>query len=401
MSDPYKDLGVDSAKKAVHQAIARENKGAYPGAFCKIFTGDLIDQYEVMHNDGDGTKTKLYYLLWAEKNKVDTSIWFGAGQDLIAMNLDDMGCVGVIDRFRLTDTIDRHPARVGGEVFGAILEGIHQQIAMLDNYGIGCRLYGGETADVGDICPTISLNGAAFATLNRRDIINAERMEEGDVLIGFSSTGQSVYEATPNSGIAANGLTGAGHFLLSHYYKEKYPETWDFPPPMNPEDAYCGKFRLEDALPGDPKMTIGEALTSPTRIYLPLIKELVRRIGAKNIHALIHCTGGAQTKIGKFGKSDLQYVKDNLFPLPPIMAAVQSANPGRWSNKAILKTFNGGHLIEAAVRPEFADQCIASGKLFNIDAQRIGVVRKLTASGSRVVIDDGSFGTVEYSAEEL
>jgi phosphoribosylformylglycinamidine cyclo-ligase len=302
------------------------------------------------------------------------------------MNLDDCACVGAIGPFLVSNTIGRNAKRVPGRVLAAIINGYQQLCDTLNGLGISCTMTGGETADVGDLVRAIIVDSTVIARLQRGRIIDAGRMVPGDVIVGFSSTGQAAWEQRPNSGISANGLTGARHELLCKDYVKKFPET--FAPEIAPALVYCGKYRVGDPLPGAPDFLVGEALLSPTRTYLPLIKRLLAEVPFTDVHGLIHCSGGGQAKIVKFGgrgrRHGNRYVKDNLFPVPPLFAALKEASTLNWAE--MYAVYNMGHRLEAVVPSDQVDKCLAVAREARIDAQVVGRVEGHDEPGNVVVV---------------
>lgn len=370
----YEARGVSSTKEEVHAAVARLDSGIFPGAFCRIFEnpfGQMRSSCLVMHTDDVGTKTSLAYLAWREG--FGREVWRGIAQDSVAMNIDDAACVGATGPFWITNTIARNARIIPGDVLNEILIGYEESVERLRAVGVECHLVGGETSDCGDVIRSIFVESTMIGEVSREAVIDAARIRAGDVIVGFSSAGRAVWEEIENSGIGSNGLTSARHELLSRKYGDRYPET--FAPEIDQGLVYTGQFDLRDPLPGDSQFRIGEALLSPTRTYAPLIKALLGGNGIQSIHALIHCTGGGQTKILKYGGANgqaVQYVKDSLLPVPPIFAAIKAA--GAYSDFEMYKVFNMGQLLEAVVSPAVADECIRISRDLGIDAAVIGHV---------------------------
>jgi phosphoribosylformylglycinamidine cyclo-ligase len=382
----YQARGVSAGKAEVHAAIAGQDEGLFPGAFCKIVPDDLTGDAGhclVMHADGAGTKSSLAYLAWMEG--LDEQVWTGIAQDSLVMNLDDCACVGALGPFLVSNTIGRNAKRVPGAAIAGIVKGYQRVCEMLGREGIACRMTGGETADVGDLVRTVIADSTVMARLRRDRVIDARRMAPGDAIVGFSSTGQARWEDRPNSGIGSNGLTSARHELLGGY-ATKYPET--FAPEIDPSLAYSGKRSLKEQLPGGGGMTVGEALLSPTRTYLPLIRRLLEAIPLADVHGLIHCSGGGQAKILKFGARGRQagnrYVKDALFPVPPLFAAIQADAGLTWAEMHTV--YNMGHRLEAIVPPARVDACLAVARDCGIDAKVVGRVEDRGAPGNEVVV---------------
>lgn len=383
--DRYEQRGVSSSKEDVHAAISGLDQGVFPGAFCKILPDTLggdSDWCVVQHADGAGTKAGLAYLAW--KLSGDLGVWQGIAQDSIVMNSDDMGCVGATGPFLVSNTIDRNKVRIPSEVVTALIQGNEDVLELLRRHGIACHSAGGETADVGDLSRTIIVNSTLMTRMRRDSVIDASRINAPALIIGFSSTGQAIWEDAPNSGIGSNGLTNARHDVLSSEYRV---HTETYAPETSPDLIYSGKFKLTDSLPGDDRFTIGSALLSPTRTYLPLIAYLVEKMGRDKFLGFVHCSGGGQTKIGKFGQPGIVYVKDNLFATPPLFTVLQEACGLPW--REMYQTYNMGHRLEAVVRSEtVAKRCIEIARGCGIDARIVGRVEKDSGnpSGRTVVI---------------
>jgi phosphoribosylformylglycinamidine cyclo-ligase len=399
----YQSRGVSAGKQEVHDAITRQDAGLFPGAFCKIVPDDLTGDPEtclVMHADGAGTKASLAYLATREAaqdhggSPTLAQIWAGIAQDSLVMNLDDIACVGSLGPFLISNTIGRNAKLIPGEVIAAIVNGYQAVCDQLGRFHIPCRMTGGETADVGDLVRTIIVDSTVVVRLRRDRVIDAGRMAPGDVIVGFSSTGQAAWETSPNSGMGSNGLTSARHDLLGGDYRTRYPET--YAPEVRSALVYCGPHKLSDPLPGD-TVTVGQALLSPTRTYLPLIKRLLETLPRMDLHGLIHCSGGGQSKIVKFGglgrKNGNRYVKDNCFPVPPLFAAIQKATGMGWAE--MYSVYNMGHRLEAVVPPHAVDQCLAAARDCHIDAQVVGRVESRDEPGNEVVVKS-PHGTFQY-----
>ncbi len=392
--DRYRQRGVSAGKEEVHAAIARQDAGLFSGAFCKIIADELTGSFDhclIVHADTAGTKASLGYLAWREGFP---NVWRGIAQDALVMNLDDLGCVGALGPFLISNTIGRNAKLIPGAVLGEIIDGYQRLCDLLTRDGIPCLMTGGETADVGDLVRTLDVGCTITARLPRAEVIDAARITVGDVLVGFSSLGQAAWEDAPNSGIGSNGLTSARHELLGGY-REKYPET--YAPQIDPALVYCGKHRLEEPLPGDPAFTVGSALLSPTRTYLPLIKRLLQRIPRADVHGLIHCSGGGQTKILRFGAPGaargLRFIKDALFPVPPLCAAIQASTGLKWSE--MYSVYNMGHRLEAALPAAHAATAIAVARDLGLDAKIIGRVEANDGPGNVVEVR-GGHGTFVY-----
>lgn len=343
-SDRYAARGVSSSKTEVHAVVDKLDSGLFPGAFCKI-TEDFLTGNpalcNVTHSDGSGTKSLLAYLHWRETG--DASVFRGIAQDSIVMNIDDLLCVGVTGRVVLSSTINRNAKNVPGEVLANLIQGTEDFLEMLRGYGVDVRSGGGETADVGDLTPTCTVDSCATAVLPRERVIDASRIRPGLAIVALASAGTCVYEQKENSGIASNGLTGARHELLSKYYAETYPETFDRNIPA--ELVYCGPHRLDDALAGT-SLTVGEALLSPTRTYAPFVLRLLEALPRERVYGLIHCSGGALTKCIRFG-SGVRFVKDNLFPPPPIFREIRRVSGT--SVEEMHRVYNMGQRLEIYV----------------------------------------------------
>ena len=369
MTNRYKLRGVSSDKEDVHNAIKKYDKGLYPKAFCKILP-DLIsnsdDHALVIHSDGAGTKSSLAYIYWKETG--DNSVWKDIAQDSIVMNLDDVACVGAIDNIVISSTIGRNKNKIPGEVISNIISGTDEILKYYRELGINIHSGGGETADVGDLVRTIIVDSCMTVRIKKSQIINNSNIKAGDVIVGLCSSGISSYEKEYNSGIGSNGLTSARHDVLSKYIKTKYPESFDNELPENL--AYCGSKRLTDKLDGF-DMDIGKMLLSPTRSYAPLLKLIFDKIGRNEIHGIIHCTGGGQTKILHF-IDNLHVIKNNLFEIPPIFRLIMEESDT--DPKEMYKVFNMGHRMEIYLEPKNASKVIDLSKSVGIDAKIIGEV---------------------------
>ncbi len=369
MTNRYKLRGVSSDKEDVHNAIKNHDKGLYPKAFCKILP-DLIsnsdDHALIIHSDGAGTKSSLAYIYWKETG--DTSVWKNIAQDSIVMNLDDVACVGAIDNIVISSTIGRNKNKIPGEVISNIISGTDEILNFYRGLGINIHSGGGETADVGDLVRTIIVDSCMTVRIKKSQIIDNSNIKAGNVIVGLSSSGTSSYDKEYNSGIGSNGLTSARHDVLSHYVKEKYPESYDNDLPS--ELAYCGSKNLTDKLEGF-NIDIGKMLLSPTRSYAPLLKLIFDEIGRNKINGIIHCTGGGQTKILHF-IDNLHIIKNNLFEIPPIFKLIM--NESNTDPKEMYKVFNMGHRMEIYLDPENASKVIDISKSVGIDAKIIGEV---------------------------
>jgi phosphoribosylformylglycinamidine cyclo-ligase len=389
----YKQRGVSAGKSEVHAAIDHQDQGLYPGAFCKIVPDLLTGSAEhalVIHADGAGTKSSLAYLAWKEGAAVE-KVWPGIAQDSLVMNLDDLACVGCLGPFLISNTIGRNAKLVPGPVIASIVNGYQALCEKLTGLGIPCVMTGGETADVGDLVRTLIVDSTITARLRRDDVIDAANMAPGDVIVGFESTGKASWEEVHNAGMGSNGLTSARHELLGGGYRAQYPET--YAPEVPAELIYCGKFKLGDKLPGDGRFTVGEAILSPTRTYLPLIRALLEAIPRSELHGLIHCSGGGQSKIVKFGKLGNRYVKDTPLPVPPLFAALKEATGQSWAE--CYSVYNMGWRLEAILPAKHAPAAIAVAAKCGIKAQLVGRVES-TGDQTREVVVTTPDGDVTY-----
>ena len=369
----YAKRGVSAQKEEVHAAIQKLDQGLYPHAFCKMYPDYLMGDdafVNIMHADGAGTKSILAYLYWKETG--DVSVWEGIAIDAVAMNLDDLLCVGVTDNILFSSTIDRNKKVIPGSVLESVINGTQSFFDTLASYGVTVHYLGGETADVGDVVRTIAVNGTMQSRWPKSKLITNQNIAAGDVIVGFASSGMASYEKEYNSGLGSNGLTSARHDVLSHYYAEKYPET--FEPTLDKEVVYLGKNKMTDTLAiegfADP-ISIGKLLLSPTRTYAPLVKKILDTHFA-DIHGMIHCSGGGQTKCMKYLPTTLKIIKDNLFTPPPIFNLIQE-NAGS-DNKEMYQVFNMGHRLEIFTNKQTAEALIAIAAEFNIEAQIVGRV---------------------------
>lgn len=383
----YQKRGVSASKEDVHQAIKNIDKGLYPKAFCKVVP-DIIggdkNYCNIMHADGAGTKSSLAYLYWKETG--DISVWKGIAQDAIVMNLDDLLCVGITDNILLSSTIGRNKQLIPGEIISAIINGTEEFLAKMRTHGIGIHSTGGETADLGDLVRTIIVDSTVTARIKRKNIISNHRIQNGDVIVGLASDGKSSYENEYNGGMGSNGLTSARHDVFSTYLKEKYPESFD---PSIPDDLiYSGNLSLTDATSVE-GVDAGKLVLSPTRTYAPVIKMMFEEYRSQ-IHGMVHCSGGAQTKVLHF-VDDLHIIKDNMFPIPPLFEMIQKLSQTSWDE--MYKVFNMGHRMELYVPEEIADELISISNSFNIPAQIIGRCEK--SNGKSLTIQS-CFGIFEY-----
>ncbi len=388
----YSQRGVSAQKEEVHAAIQQLDQGLYPQAFCKIYADFLCgdaDWVNIMHADGAGTKSILAYLYWKETG--DASVWKGIAQDAVAMNLDDLLCVGVTDNLLFSSTIDRNKVRITGEVLQEVINGTQAFFNQLKSFGVNIHYLGGETADVGDVVRTIAVNGTMTARWPKSKLVTNEKIAAGDVIVGFASSGQASYETEYNSGLGSNGLTSARHDVLHKYYATKYPET--FEPDLNDEVVYIGKNKMTDTIqvPGFGSLTIGKLLLSPTRTYAPLMKILLDQ-HFDAITGVIHCSGGGQTKCMKYLPRPLKVIKDNLFAPPVIFKLIQE-NSGA-DDREMYQVFNMGHRLEVFTNEAAAEKMIAAAKQFNIEAKVIG---RVEAAASASLLLKGSFGEITYA----
>jgi len=387
MTNRYDQRGVSATKDEVHAAIKNADKGLYPKAFCKIypdFLGNDDAFCNIIHADGAGTKSVLAYMYWKETG--DLSVWKGIAQDAIVMNTDDLICVGATSNFLLSSIINRNKHLVSGDVIKAIIDGTNEIVEMLHDNGVAVHAMGGETADVGDTVRTIIVDAVMTARLKKEEVISNENIQDRDVIVGLSSYGQASYETEYNGGMGSNGLTSARHDVFAKVYAEKYPECFD---PNTPSDlVYSGTKLLTDKVEGSP-LDAGKLVLSPTRTYAPVIHKVIQEIGVQNIHGLIHCSGGAQTKILHYIDDNLHIVKNNLFPIPPLFKLIQEESKTDW--KEMYQVFNCGHRMELYVNEKFADTIISISKSFNIDAQIIGYVENADKKRVTIQSDKGEF----------
>ncbi|WP_279052927.1 AIR synthase-related protein [Hoylesella timonensis] len=385
--DRYMLRGVSAAKEDVHNAIKNIDKGIYPQAFCKIIPdilGGDPDYCNIMHADGAGTKSSLAYMYWKETG--DLGVWKGIAQDAIVMNTDDLLCVGAVDNILVSSTIGRNKLLIPGEVISAIINGTDELLQEMRDMGIGIYPTGGETADVGDLVRTIIVDSTVTCRMKRSEVIDNANIRPGDVIVGLSSTGQATYEKTYNGGMGSNGLTSARHDVFAKYLAEKFPESYDN---AVPDDlVYSGEYQLTDSIEGV-EIDAGHLVLSPTRTYAPIIKKVLDA-HRSHIHGMVHCTGGAQTKVLHFVGDNCKVVKDNLFPVPPLFKTIQRCSGTDW--KEMYKVFNMGHRMEIYVAPEYAQEIISISKSFNVDAQIIGHIEE----GKRSLTIQSELGTFEY-----
>ena len=382
ISKRYAQRGVSASKEDVHNAIKHIDKGLFPKAFCKIVPDFLTNNEDfclIMHADGAGTKSSLAYMYWKETG--DLSVWKGIAQDALIMNIDDLLCVGATDNIMLSSTIGRNKNLIPGEVISAIINGTEALISELKNFDVTIHSTGGETADVGDLVRTIIVDSTVTARMKRSDVIDNANIKAGDVIVGLASFGQATYE------MGSNGLTSARHDVFHKYLAEKYPESFDA---SVPEDlVYSGQVKLTDKVENSP-IDAGKLVLSPTRTYAPIIKKILSKYNSENIHGMVHCSGGAQTKILHF-IDHLHIVKDNLFPIPPLFKLIQEQSKTDW--KEMYQVFNCGHRMELYVSPEIAEDLISISKSFNVDAQIVG---RVEVSSSKKLTIKSEFGEFHY-----
>ena len=387
MNNRYMLRGVSAAKEDVHNAIKNIDKGIFPQAFCKIIP-DILggdDEYcNIMHADGAGTKSSLAYAYWRETG--DLSVWRGIAQDAIVMNTDDLLCVGAVDNILVSSTIGRNKMLIPGEVISAIINGTDDLLAELRRMGIGIYATGGETADVGDLVRTIIVDSTVTCRMKRSHVINNANIRPGDVIVGLSSCGTATYEQRYNGGMGSNGLTSARHDVFAKYLAEKYPETYDHAVPQ--ELVYSGTKHLTDAIEAL-GVDAGQLVLSPTRTYAPVIRQVLDELRS-DIHGMVHCTGGAQTKVLHFVGDNCRVIKDHLFPVPPLFRLIQKESNTDW--REMYKVFNMGHRMELYVHPDIAPHIIDISRSFNIDAQIVGRVEE----GSKSLTITSEFGTYNY-----
>ena len=388
ISKRYSQRGVSASKEDVHNAIKNIDKGLFPKAFCKIVPDYLTSDEDyclIMHADGAGTKSSLAYMYWKETG--DISVWKGIAQDALIMNIDDLLCVGATDNIMLSSTIGRNKNLIPGEVISAIINGTEELIQDLKSFGVTIHSTGGETADVGDLVRTIIVDSTVTARMKRKDVIDNANIKAGDVIIGLESFGQASYEKEYNGGMGSNGLTSARHDVFHSYLASTYPESFDASVPR--ELVYSGQMKLTDKVENSP-IDAGKLVLSPTRTYAPIIKSILSKFDSKTVHGMVHCSGGAQTKILHF-IDNLHIVKDNMFPIPPLFKLIQEQSKTDW--KEMYQVFNCGHRMELYVSSEIAEDIIAISKSFNVDAQIIGRVQ---ASNLKKLTIKSQFGVFNY-----
>ncbi|WP_044399232.1 AIR synthase related protein [Lacinutrix sp. Hel_I_90] len=388
ISKRYSQRGVSASKEDVHNAIKTIDKGLFPKAFCKIVPDYLTNDSDyclVMHADGAGTKSALAYMYWKETG--DVSVWKGIAQDALIMNIDDLLCVGATDNIMLSSTIGRNKNLITGEVIAAIINGTEELISDLKKHGVTIHSTGGETADVGDLVRTIIVDSTVTARMKRSDVIDNANIKAGDVIVGLESFGQATYEKEYNGGMGSNGLTSARHDVFHKYLAEKYPESFDA---AVPEDlVYSGQMKLTDAVENSP-INAGKLVLSPTRTYAPIIKEILSKYSSDAIHGMVHCSGGAQTKILHF-IDNLHIIKDSLFPVPPLFKLIQEQSKTDW--KEMYQVFNCGHRMELYVSPEVGEDIIEISKSYDVNAKIVG---RVEASQTKKLTIKSEFGIFEY-----
>jgi phosphoribosylformylglycinamidine cyclo-ligase len=388
----YAQRGVSAQKEEVHQAIQKLDQGLYAHAFCKIYPDYLCNDPEwvnIMHADGAGTKSILAYLYWKETG--DLSVWKGIAQDAVAMNLDDLLCVGVTDQLLFSSTIDRNKLLINGDILEAIINGTQEFFDTLKTYGVNIHYLGGETADVGDVVRTVAVNGTMTSRWPKHKLITNELIAAGDVIVGFASAGKANYETEYNSGLGSNGLTSARHDVLDKMYARQYPES--FEPKLQDKVVYIGKNKMSDTININGQyISIGKLLLSPTRTYAPLMKQLLDT-HFDQIHGVIHCSGGGQTKCMKYLPRPLHIVKDNLFTPPPVFELIRENSGADW--KEMYQVFNMGHRLEIFTNEATAHKMIETAAALGIEAQIVGRVEAANAGHSSLLLK-GSFGEVTY-----
>lgn len=385
MSDRYSRRGVSASKEDVHKAIGKLDQGLFPTAFCKVVedhVGGDPDFCNIMHADGAGTKSALAYLYWKETG--DLSVWKGIAQDAIVMNIDDLLCVGATSTILLSSTIGRNKALIPGDVISAIIEGTEEVLDMLRSHGLPVYSTGGETADLGDLVRTIVVDSTVTTRMKRTDVIDNKNIRAGDVIVALASFGQASYESEYNGGMGSNGLTSARHDIFHHEYTAQYPETFDASIPS--DLVYTGKYKVTDTI-ADVEINVGKLVLSPTRTYAPVMVEVLNRYRS-SIHGIIHCSGGAQTKVLNFIER-LHVIKDNLFALPPLFKIIRDESGTSWEE--MYKVFNMGHRMELYVDPSLAQPVIDIASGFNIDARIIGRVEEAPAKKVTVKSEFGEF----------
>lgn len=387
-SQRYNLRGVSASKEDVHNAIKNIDKGLFPKAFCKIIPDYLTNDDEhciIMHADGAGTKSSLAYMYWKETG--DLSVWKGIAQDALIMNIDDLLCVGATDNILLSSTIGRNKNLIPAEVISTIINGTEELIQELKSFGVTIHSTGGETADVGDLVRTIIVDSTVTARMKRKDVIDNANIKAGDVIVGLASFGQASYEKDYNGGMGSNGLTSARHDVFANYLAKKYPESYDASVPSSL--VYSGNIKLTDEIENSP-LDAGKLVLSPTRTYAPIIKSILNKFSSIEIHGMVHCSGGAQTKVLHFVEN-LHIIKDHLFPIPPLFKLIQEQSNTDW--KEMYQVFNCGHRMELYVSQDIVNEIIEISKSFNVDAQIIG---RVEASETKKLTISSEFGVFEY-----
>jgi len=387
MNERYMQRGVSASKEDVHNAIKNIDKGVFPNAFCKVvpdYMGGDDAYCNIMHADGAGTKSALAYMYWKETG--DLSVWKGIAQDAVIMNTDDLLCIGAVDYILLSSTIGRNKNLIPGEVLSALINGTEEVLQMLRDNGMNIVSTGGETADLGDLVRTIVVDSTVNVRMKRSDVITNEKIASGQVIVGLCSYGQAKYEAEYNGGMGSNGLTSARHDVFNKSLGEKYPESFD--PAVPNELVYSGKYNLTDQVEGS-TLDAGKLVLSPTRTYAPIIAAILKE-HRQNIGGMIHCSGGAQTKVLHF-VNNVHIVKDNLFDIPPLFKIIQEESGTDW--KEMYKVFNMGHRMELYVDEKYATEIISISKSFGVDAKIIGQVK---ASDRKKLTISSQFGEFEY-----
>ena len=387
-SQRYAMRGVSASKEDVHNAIKNIDKGLFPKAFCKIVPDYLTNDEEyclIMHADGAGTKSSLAYMYWKETG--DVSVWKGIAQDALIMNIDDLLCVGATDNILLSSTIGRNKNLIPAEVISAIINGTEELISELKTFGVTIHSTGGETADVGDLVRTIIVDSTVTARMKRSKVIDNANIKAGDVIVGLASFGQAKYEKSYNGGMGSNGLTSARHDVFAHYLAEKFPESFDSSVPK--DLVYSGNVKLTDAVANAP-IDAGKLVLSPTRTYAPIIKAILDKYTSNEIHGMVHCSGGAQTKVLHF-VDHVHVVKDNLFPVPPLFQLIQEQSKTNW--KEMYQVFNCGHRMELYVPQELANDIIAISQSFGVEAQIVG---RVEARAHKKLTIQSEYGKFEY-----
>lgn len=387
-SQRYSQRGVSASKEDVHNAIKNIDKGLFPKAFCKIVPDYLTNDDDyclIMHADGAGTKSSLAYMYWKETG--DLSVWKGIAQDALIMNIDDLLCVGATDNILLSSTIGRNKNLIPAEVISAIINGTEELIEELKNFGVTIHSTGGETADVGDLVRTIIVDSTVTARMKRSNVIDNANIQAGDVIVGLASYGQATYEKDYNGGMGSNGLTSARHDVFANELAQKFPESFDAAVPS--DLVYSGTVKLTDAVEDSP-IDAGKLVLSPTRTYAPIIKSILDKYSPNDIHGMVHCSGGAQTKVLHF-VDNVHVIKDNLFPIPPLFKLIQEQSKTDW--KEMYQVFNCGHRMELYVPKEVADDIISISKSFGVEAQIVG---RVEASTHKKLTIESEFGVFEY-----